>query len=111
LSCPASLTAGGTGICTLTLANAGPATATKVVAGVLLPAALSELSCTPGCARHANVFTWTLASLASGASAKFAITVKASTAGKVVVLAAAASQNPDPHPLNNISVQQITITR
>jgi hypothetical protein len=28
-----------------------------------------------------------------------------------VVRAAAASQNPDPHPLNNISVQQITITR
>jgi uncharacterized repeat protein (TIGR01451 family) len=111
LSCPASLTTGGTGTCTLTVANAGPATATKVVAGVRLPAALSETSCTSGCARHANVFTWTLASLASGASAKFAITVKASTAGKVVVLAAAASQNPDPHPLNNISVQQITITR
>ena len=111
LSCPVSLTVGDAGTCTLTVANAGPATATKVVAGVLLPAALSETSCTSGCARHANVFTWTLASLASGASAKFAITVKASTAGKVVVLAAAASQNPDPHPLNNISAQQITITR
>ena len=111
LSCPAGLTVGGTGTCTLTVANAGPATATKVVAGILLPPALSETSCTPGCARHANVFTWTLASLASGASAQFAITVKASAAGKVLVLAAAASQNPDPNPLNNITVQQITITR
>ena len=105
------MTVGGTGTCTLTVANAGPATASKVVAGVLLPPALSELSCTSSCARHANVFTWTLASLASGASAKFTITVKASAAGKVLVLAAAASQNPDPNPLNNISIQRITITR
>ena len=78
---------------------------------ILLPAALSEISCTSGCARHANAFTWTLASLASGASAKFAITVKASATGNVLVLAAAASQNPDPHPLNNISIRPITITR
>ena len=111
LSCPAGLTVGGSGTCTLTVANAGPATASRVAASVLLPAAVSELSCTQGCARHANVFTWTLASLASGTSAKLAITVKASAAGKALVLAAAASQNPDPHPLNNISLQQITITR
>ena len=111
LSCPAAMTVGGTGTCTLTVANAGPAAASKVVAGVLLPAALSKVSCTSSCARHANVFTWSLASLASGASAKFAITVKASAAGKVAVLAAAASQNPDPKPLNNISIQQIKITR
>ena len=111
LSCPAGMTVGGTGTCTLTVANAGPATASKVVAGILLPAALSEVSCTSGCARHANAFTWTLASLASGASAKFAITVKASAKGNVLVLAAAASQNPDPHPLNNISIRLITITR
>jgi uncharacterized repeat protein (TIGR01451 family) len=110
LSCPATLTTGSTGTCTLTVANAGPATASKITAGVALPAALSETSCASGCARHANVFTWTLASLASGASAKFSITVKASAAGKVLVLAAAASHNPDPHPLNNISIQQITIT-
>ncbi len=111
LSCPASMTVGGTGTCTLTVANAGPATASQVAAGILLPAALSEISCTSGCARHANALTWTLTSLASGASAKFAITVKASAKGNVLVLAAAASQNPDPHPLNNISIRQITITR
>jgi uncharacterized repeat protein (TIGR01451 family) len=110
LTCPASMTVGGTGTCTLTVANAGPATATKVVAGVALPAALSETSCTSACARHANVFTWTLTSLASGASAKFTITIKADAKGKVLMLAAAASQNPDPEPLNNISTQQITIT-
>jgi uncharacterized repeat protein (TIGR01451 family) len=111
LSCPASLTAGGTGTCTLTVANAGPATASNVVAGVLLPPALSEVSCTASCARHRNVFTWTTAALASGASAQFSVTVKANAAGKARVLAVAASQNPDHNPRNNISVQQIAISR
>jgi uncharacterized repeat protein (TIGR01451 family) len=111
LSCPASLTVGGTGTCTLTVANAGPATASKVIAAIALPAALSETSCSSGCARHANIYTWTVASLASGASAKFTLTVKASRAGTATVLAAAASQSPDPNPLNNISVQQISIKR
>ena len=109
LSCPAGLTVGGIGTCTLTVANAGPATASKVIAAIALPASLSETSCSPGCVRHANIYTWTLASLGSGASAKFTITVKASRTGTATVLAAATSQSPDSHPLNNISIQQISI--
>ena len=108
LSCPAEMTVGDTGTCTLTVANAGPGTASTVEAGVRLPAALSEVSCTSDCA-VANVFTWTLTGLASGDSAQFAVTVKASAAGRARVLAAAISQNCDPNPRNNISVQQITI--
>jgi uncharacterized repeat protein (TIGR01451 family) len=103
------MTVGDTGTCTLTVANAGPATASKLVALVPLPPALSEVSCTLGCARHANVLTWTLAALASGTSVKFAVTVRASAAGRILILAAAASQNPDPRPLNNISLRQVTI--
>jgi hypothetical protein len=109
LACPTIMTVGGTGTCTLTVANAGPATATKVAAAIALPAALSELSCTGGCTRYANVYTWTLPSLASGASAAFRITLQASKTGTVLVLAAAASHNPDPKPLNNVATQQITI--
>jgi uncharacterized repeat protein (TIGR01451 family) len=109
LACPATMTVGGAGTCTMTVANAGPAAASKVVAAVLLPPALSEISCTAGCARHRNVSPWTLASLASGAAAKFGLAVKASPTGKVLVLAAAASQNPDPDPLNNIAIQTISI--
>jgi uncharacterized repeat protein (TIGR01451 family) len=109
LACPTTMTVGGTGTCTLTVANAGPATATKVAAAIALPAALSELSCTGGCTRYANVYTWTLPSLASGASAAFRITLQASKTGTVLVLAAAASHNPDPKPLNNVATQQITI--
>ncbi len=109
LSCPATMTVGDTGTCTLTVANAGPVAAGTVEVGVRLPAALSEVSCTADCARHRNVFTWTLAALASGASAQFAITVKADAAGRVSVLAAAATHSCDPNPRNNVSVQKITI--
>ena len=111
LHCPASITAGGTGTCTLTVANAGPATASNVTAAIVLPSALSETACSSGCARHSNVYTWTLASLGDGASAQFSITVKASRAGIAAVLAVATSQSPDHEPLNNISLQLITIKR
>jgi hypothetical protein len=80
-----------------------------VEAGVRLPWALSEVSCTSDCGVHRNVFTWTLTRLASGDSAQFAVTVKASAAGRARVLAAAISQHCDPNPRNNISVQEITI--
>ena len=111
LRCPASITAGGTGTCTLTVANAGPATASNVTAAIVLPAALSETPCSSGCARHGNVYTWTQSSLGDGASAQFSITVKASRACLATVLAVAASQSPDRKPLNNISLQLITIKR
>jgi hypothetical protein len=45
----------------------------------------------------------------AGGSAEVAVTVKASKAGTVLLLAVAAAQVPDPHPLNNLSIQAITI--
>jgi hypothetical protein len=96
VTCPSGTTVGGTGTCALTVANAGPASASKVIAAVLLPAALSEVSCTGGCTRHGNVYTWTLASRASSASAKFTITIKVSKTGTAPVLAVAASREPRP---------------
>ena len=110
LACPDAMTVGGTGTCTLTVANAGPATATKLLAGILLPPALSEVSCTPACAEHDNLLTWAQAALPAGGALTFTLTIQANAAGKALVLAAAAAHNPDPHPLNNIALQQITIT-
>jgi hypothetical protein len=69
------------------------------------------VSCAAGCGRHGNVFTWTLASMASGASSEFTITIKATGTGSARVLAIAVSQNPDRRPRNNIAVQTISITR
>jgi hypothetical protein len=110
LACPATMTTGSTGTCTLTAANAGPATASKLIAGILLPAALSEVSCTPACAEHGNLLTWAQPSLPAGGAATFTLTIQASATGKAPVLAAAAAHNPDPHPLNNIALQQVTVT-
>jgi hypothetical protein len=109
LACPPSMTVGGTGTCTLTVKNAGPAAASKLLAAIALPSALSEVSCTQACARHGNVLVWTLPTLASGATSQFSVTIKASKAGSVLLLAAVADQVPDPHPLNNISIQAVTI--
>jgi len=113
LACPRAMTAGGTGTCTLTVANPGPATAASVAAAIHLPPGLSRKSCTPACEGHGNAIIWTLASLASRASAKFAVTVRAVTPGTatVTVRAAATALSPDPDPFNNNSVARITITR
>jgi hypothetical protein len=110
LSCtPTSIKMSASSVCTLTVANAGPATASKVVAAIVLPAALSEVSCSNSCATHHNVFTWALASLAAKASQKYTVTVKALRPGSARVLGAAASQSHDPNWLNNVSLQTITI--
>jgi len=111
LSCPASLKVAGTGTCTLTVTNHGPAAASKVITAVALPASLAETACSTGCTRHANVFTWTAASLADGASATYTVTVKAAAAGKALVLGAVVSASPDPDPLNNIALATVTITK
>jgi hypothetical protein len=111
LSCPASLKVAGTGTCTLTVTNHGPAAASKVITAVALPASLAETACSTGCARHANVFSWTAASLADGATASYTVTVKAAAAGKALVLGAVVSASPDPDPLNNIALATVTITR
>jgi uncharacterized protein DUF11/putative Ig domain-containing protein len=111
LSCPASLKAAGTGTCTLTVTNRGPAAASKVIAAVALPASLAETACSSGCARHANVYSWTAASLADGTSATYTVTVKGAAAGKALVLGAVVSASQDPDPLNNIALATVTITK
>jgi len=111
LSCPASLTVAGTGTCTLTVTNHGPAAASKVITAVALPASLAGTGCSTGCTRHANVYSWTAASLADGATATYTVTVKAAAAGRAPVLGAVVSASPDPDPLNNIALATVTITK
>jgi hypothetical protein len=110
LSCPASLSVGQAGSCTLTVTNHGPAVASKLTALMTLPGNVTEVSC-GGCARHGSVLTWTAPSLASGATVSYPVSVKAGKAGKALVLGAAGSRNPDPHPLNNIAIVTITVKR
>jgi uncharacterized repeat protein (TIGR01451 family) len=110
LSCPRAITAGHHGTCTLTVANAGPATAANVTASVLLPANLRTVSCAPGCTRDPATATWTLA-LPSGAKGTFTVTVRACAPGRVTVLAEATDPVPDPDPFNNAATARVSITR
>lgn len=111
LSCPRSLVREGTGTCTLTVSNNGPATAGTVVAQVALLASLTETTCSTGCARHGDVISWSQPYLAAGASVQDTTTVKATGAGVALVLAVASSANPDPRPYNNFSLAIVRITR
>jgi uncharacterized repeat protein (TIGR01451 family) len=108
MSCPASMTVGGTGTCTLTASNTGPATATGVVADVLLPSQLSEVSCTAGCTPGLLSVGWSLGSLVKGASANFAVTLTANAPGPAQVRAVAEPQNPGTSG-NSTASQLITI--
>ena len=111
LSCPAAITTGHEVTCTLAVANAGPDTAVGVTASILLPPKLTAASCTPGCTWDGSTATWTLPALASGAMARFAVTVRAGAPGRVTVLAEATDPTPDPDPYNNVVTARITITR
>ena len=111
LACPAALTTGTDGTCTLTVANAGPATARRITAAILLTPQLQEVSCTGGCTPHPHAVTWTLATLDPGASARLAITITATRPGRALLRGLAESPTPDPRPRNNFTVQTITITR
>jgi Domain of unknown function DUF11 len=79
-----------------------------VVAEVVLPASVIETACSTGCARNANVTSWSQPYLAAGASVQDTVTVKAG-AGLALVLAAASSASPDPNPFNNSSTATIRI--
>jgi hypothetical protein len=94
----------------LTVLNNGPHTATRVAAGVPLPARLAEVSCSATCARHRNLYTWKLGMLAAGGAAVTrTITVQAVRAGPAVVSATVDSTQTDPHPGNNFATAIIAI--
>ena len=109
LSCPAHLKVGSTGKCTLKITNGGPNAASKVTAAMALPAGLAEVSCSNGCTRDGNVFTWTRAFLAVGGSATHTITVRAAAAGQAQVAANASAATADPHPGNDFTTATIAI--
>ncbi len=110
LSCPSSLTVGGTGTCTLTVANAGPAQATTVLAGVTVPGTLQVTGCSDGCSQKDGALGWSLGSLAAGQSDSLTVDVTAVRAGTAIVAAADGSVNPDPNLLNNLAATTIKIT-
>ena len=111
LSCPASAKINVNASCTLTVRNAGPATAKNVWVALALPSSLTRVSNSTGGTWWRNVVTWKVASLNASATSTFTITFNARTTGKTLIGAATASTNPDPNWKNNITATTVTLTR
>jgi uncharacterized protein DUF11 len=111
LSCPAGLTVGASGTCTLTVANNGPALATKVAAGAVVPANLTVTGCSDGCSQLGGALGWSLGSLPAGQSDALTISITATHAGTALVTAADGAATPDPNLLDNLAAATVKITR
>jgi hypothetical protein len=111
LSCPAGLTVGASGTCTLTVTNNGPALATKVAAGAVVPANLTVTGCSDGCSQLGGALGWSLGSLPAGQSDALTIRITATHAGTALVTAADGAATPDPNLLNNLAAATVKITR
>ncbi|HWW74522.1 MAG TPA: DUF11 domain-containing protein, partial [Pyrinomonadaceae bacterium] len=90
---------------TVTLANAGPTSATNVAVTDALPAGLSFVSATPSAGSYASgTGVWSVPTLASGANATLQIVARVANTGTITNTAqVTASDQPDPDstPNNN----------
>lgn len=111
LSCPSTVRINTNATCTVTVRNAGPATARNVATAVTLPQALSVVSFTSGGVRVGNTLGWARPALAASASVTYRLTVKSSSARRVTILGAVASTTVDPNSANNTAAATVSITR
>ena len=110
LSCPVTVNDQAVAGCTLTVANAGPATARFVAAGISLPYRFRRLSSTPGGLWFGNTGVWFLRSLPPGAFASYTVSFRAERLGAGWVWAAGLSRSPDPDHANNAAKATVTVT-
>ena len=111
---PASVAPGAPLTYTLTVTNAGPATATDVGVGFVMPWGASFVSASPqATVRCRNSLAWPRVTLASGASVTYLIQLTAPTRGwdgRLFALAGASSRVRDPNPWNNVGTVRTTVT-
>jgi uncharacterized repeat protein (TIGR01451 family) len=101
---PAGITEGQTFTYQLVASNAGPDTATAVTVSDSLPANVSFVSASSGCAFATPVVTCTAASILSGGSQSFDVVVKALSGGSTITNTATVTGSPgDPNKANNSS--------
>ncbi|MDX2000702.1 MAG: proprotein convertase P-domain-containing protein [Thermoanaerobaculia bacterium] len=102
---PLEVAPGSPAVFTLTATNGGPAPATNVVVTDTLPAGLAYVSNDCGASFAAPTVTWTLPSLANGASAVCHVTVmvNASATNSATI----SSDQNDPVPANNASATTV----
>jgi uncharacterized repeat protein (TIGR01451 family) len=93
----------------LTVTNAGPATATAVTLTDVLPAGVSFVSATAPCGHVSGTVTCALGDMASGASAPLQIVVAAVTEGSYTNTPAVAAMTADPSATNNVASIPTTV--
>jgi large repetitive protein len=93
---------GNTIIYTVTVTNNGPAAAAGTVVSDPIPSGLAFVSATPSTGSYSAVTgSWSVGTLASGASATLAIHVTVTASGHITNTATVSSSVPDPDPGNN----------
>lgn len=100
---PASATLGGTVTYTLGVTNAGPLGQTGVVVTDTLPAGLSYVSNSCGASFAAGTLTWSVGSLANGASASCQLVATVTTCDLIENVATVTGAAPDPAANNKAS--------
>jgi len=110
LSCPGTVKYQAVASCTLTVANAGPANARFVAAGISLPHRFWRLSATPHGMWFGNTGVWFLRSLPAGSSVSYSVSFRASRLGQGWVWGAGLSRSPDPNHANNAATATVTVT-
>ena len=98
---------------TLSVTNNGPSTAKAVSVSQTLPGTVVFLSCTPsqgGFSQSGGVVTANLGQMGPSAVATVTVVVKPTTAGVISSTATAASELPDPNPLNNTATVVTHVT-
>ena len=100
---PATVWAGTNFNYTITITNAGFATASNVVASDVLPTNAVFVSASGGGTNNSGTVNWSVATLAANAKTNFTLTVTAPFSGSLTNIATVTSGTPDANTNNNAS--------
>ncbi len=93
---------------TLTVTNNGPGAASAITVSDTLPSQLSFVSSNCGATAVGQVVTYTIPTLANGATNSCVLTVRINSTGTIINTAAITASTPaDPTPANNTTTAQI----
>jgi uncharacterized repeat protein (TIGR01451 family) len=110
LACPSVVPARTVASCTLTVANAGPAAARSVIAGLDLPFGFWPEAASGNGAWFGHSRYWWVHSLPSGASVAFTVSFRTPDRGRGRVVGFALSWSPDPDRANNWAVSTVAVS-
>jgi uncharacterized repeat protein (TIGR01451 family) len=92
----------------LGVSNAGPGSASGVIATTVLPNRLTYVSNTCGATLSGSNVSWNIGTLANGASASCTINTTINSAGAISVSSSVSSSTSDPVPANNSATGSLT---